>query len=337
MNAPSPLLAVRRLKIHYPLKSWVPWRSGLIKAVDGVDLNLYPGETLGIVGESGCGKSSLARALVGLQPATSGAIEYRSADGGLHDLAKLDRKAWKPHRRDIQLVFQDPQSSLNPRMRIAKAVAEPLRAMFPELSAEQRHQRALAMLERVGLGTEFANRFPHELSGGQCQRVGIARALVVKPRLLICDEPVSALDVSVQAQILNLLMELQAEYGLSLIFIAHDLAVVRHLCQRVLVMYLGRIMEQADTAMLFRNPIHPYTRALLASMPDDDLTREVDPEATMLEGTAPDPMNPPPGCVFVTRCPMADQSCNRSVPSLRRVAHGGHAACHFVGLTSSAA
>ncbi|EIT68925.1 MULTISPECIES: ABC transporter ATP-binding protein [Hydrocarboniphaga] len=335
MNAPAPLLAVRRLKVHYPLRSWIPWRSGgVVRAVDGVDLNLYPGETLAVVGESGSGKSSLARVLAGLQPVTSGAIEYRSADGTLHDLARLDRKAWRPHRREIQLIFQDPQASLNPRMKVGKAVAEPLKALYPELSKAERESRALAMLERVGISADLAQRLPHELSGGQCQRVGIARALVVRPRVLICDEPVSALDVSVQAQIINLLMELQAEYGLAMIFIAHDLAVVRHLSQRLLVMYLGRIMEQAETPMLFRHAVHPYTRALLAAMPADDLAQEIDRSATLLDGEVPSPQSPPPGCVFVTRCPMADQACNRSVPTLRRVSHGGHAACHFVGLAT---
>ncbi len=336
MNAPSaPLLAVRRLKIHYPIKSWIPWRGGgMAKAVDGVDLNLAPGETLGIVGESGSGKSSLARALVGLQTATSGSIEYRDGAGAPHELTRLDAKGWRPHRRDIQLVFQDPQSSLNPRMRVGHAVAEPLKALFRDLSKTERNARALAMLQRVGLSAEHAERYPHELSGGQCQRVGIARALVVKPRLLICDEPVSALDVSVQAQIINLLMELQAEYGLSMIFIAHDLAVVRHLSQRVLVMYMGKIMEQAEAQTLFRQAVHPYTRALLAAVPGDDLARPEVEGAAIVDGEAPSPLAPPPGCVFVARCPMADQACNRSVPALRRVAHGGYAACHFVGMAA---
>ncbi|MDB5972848.1 MAG: ATP-binding cassette protein [Hydrocarboniphaga sp.] len=333
MNDSPPLLAVRRLKIHYPLRSRLPWRrGGVARAVDGVDFNLYPGETLGIVGESGSGKSSIARALVGLQPVTSGAIEYTAADGRTVDLARLDKKAWRPLRRDIQLVFQDPQSSLNPRHRIGRIIEEPLKTLFPDLTRTERTARMLAMLEKVGLGTEHAERFPHELSGGQCQRVGIARALIVQPRVLICDEPVSALDVSVQAQIINLLAELQAEYGLAMIFIAHDLAVVRHLSQRVLVMYFGRIMEQAQRDALFQQAVHPYTRALLAAMPPDELTMPQHEYARpALQGEVPNPLSPPPGCVFATRCPMADQSCNRAMPSLRRVAHGGYAACHFVG------
>lgn len=308
----------------------------MARAVDGVDFNLYAGETVGIVGESGSGKSSLARALAGLQRTHSGAIEYTTRDGRTVDLARLDAKAWQPLRRDIQLVFQDPQSSLNPRHRIGRIVEEPLKSLFPQLSKTERTVRMLAMLEKVGLGTEHAERFPHELSGGQAQRVGIARALIVQPRVLICDEPVSALDVSVQAQIVNLLSELQAEYGLAMIFIAHDLAVVRHLSQRMMVMYFGRIMEQAPREVLFTQAVHPYTRALLAAMPPDDLTYAPEYPHAALEGEVPDPQNPPPGCVFVTRCPMADQTCNRSMPTLRRVAHGGYAACHFVGTALSA-
>ena len=342
MNDPPPLLAVRRLKIHYPLRSWLPWlpwlpwrRGGVVRAVDEVDFNLYPGETLGIVGESGSGKSSVARALVGLQPVTSGAIEFNAATGKV-DLAKLDARAWRPLRRDIQLVFQDPQSSLNPRMRVVRIVEEPLKALFPELTKTERLARVLSMLEKVGLSVEHAERFPHQLSGGQCQRVGIARALVVKPQVLICDEPVSALDVSVQAQIINLLLDLQAELGLAMVFIAHDLAVVRHLSQRVLVMYLGKVMEQASRDALFDNAAHPYTRALLAALPPDDLSLVHEQARPMLQGEMPSPLHPPPGCVFATRCPVADPSCTRAMPNLRRVGHGGFAACHFVGTALSA-
>ena len=335
MNDRSPLLAVRRLKVHYPLRSWLPWRrGGVAKAVDSVDFNLHAGETIGIVGESGSGKSSIARTLAGLQKATSGAIEYTTRDGHTVDLAKLDPKLWRRLRRDIQLVFQDPQSSLNPRHRVGRIVEEPLRALFPELGKNERTARMLAMLDRVGLSPEHADRFPHELSGGQAQRVGIARALIVKPRVLICDEPVSALDVSVQAQIINLLTELQAEYGLAMIFIAHDMTVVRHVSQRILVMYFGRIMEQATRDVLFQQAVHPYTRALLAAMPPDDLSLPAEYARPALDGEVPDPLSPPPGCVFVTRCPMADQTCNRSMPTLRRVAHGGYAACHFVGMAA---
>jgi oligopeptide transport system ATP-binding protein len=291
-----------------------------------VDLNLAAGETLGVVGESGCGKSTLARTLAGLQPATSGGIEY-----GGRNLATLDERAWRPLRREIQMVFQDPLASLDPRMTIAASIAEPLEALYPDIGRDERTARVHAMLEKVGLSATLANRYPHEFSGGQCQRVGIARALIVRPRILICDEPVSALDVSVQAQIVNLLADLQAEYGLSMIFIAHDLAVVRHISRRVMVMYLGKVMEQAARDTLFANPLHPYTRALLAAVPGDGRSsREV------LEGEIPSPANPPPGCVFVTRCPIADAHCARHMPPLVRAAHGGFSACHFTATASAA-
>ncbi|MGQ0530064.1 MAG: ATP-binding cassette domain-containing protein, partial [Panacagrimonas sp.] len=236
-SAGGPLIAVRRLKVHYKLPSALPWtKPGWLKAVDGVDFNLAAGETLGIVGESGCGKSTLARALAGLQDVTSGGIQYQG-----RNMTDLDEDQWRPLRREIQMVFQDPLASLDPRMTIGASIAEPLEALYPELGRAERESRVRQMLERVGLSASLYNRYPHEFSGGQCQRVGIARALVVRPRVLICDEPVSALDVSVQAQIVNLLSELQAEYGLAMIFIAHDLAVVRHISRRVLVMYLGKV------------------------------------------------------------------------------------------------
>lgn len=319
-NRVAPLLAVRRLKVHYKTGTTLSWQRPLIvRAVDDVDFNLVQGETLGIVGESGCGKSTLARALAGLQPVTSGGISYQD-----RNLARLDENAWRPLRRDIQMVFQDPLASLDPRMSIGASIAEPLEALCPEISARERHSRVHAMLERVGLSAALYNRYPHEFSGGQCQRVGIARALIVRPRILICDEPVSALDVSVQAQIVNLLADLQAEYGLSMIFIAHDLAVVRHISQRVMVMYLGKVMEQTTRDTLFETPVHPYTRALLAAVPGAPGA-----SATPLQGEIPSPSNPPPGCVFVTRCPIADAHCARHAPVLTRNAYGGFSACHF--------
>ncbi|MBI2383113.1 MAG: ATP-binding cassette domain-containing protein [Gammaproteobacteria bacterium] len=329
MHAPAPvkpILSVRRLKVHYPLPRQWPWeREGVVRAVDDVHFNLYPGETLGIVGESGCGKSTLARALVGLQPVGAGGIAY-----GAHDLARLPADAWRPLRRDIQMVFQDPVASLDPRMTIGESVAEPLRALQPELGEIERGARVARMLERVGLSAAHANRYPHELSGGQCQRAGIARALILRPKILVCDEPVSALDVSVQAQIVNLLRELQREYGLSLIFIAHDLAVVRHVAHRVLVMYLGRVMEQASCDELFAQPRHPYTRALLAAVPSAEPDGAQSHPRTLLEGELPSPAVPPSGCVFRTRCPIADTHCAREAPYLRRVGATAHAACHYV-------
>jgi oligopeptide transport system ATP-binding protein len=316
-----PLLAVRRLNVRYPVRGNRD-DGAVVHAVEDLYLNLYEGETLGIVGESGCGKSTLARTLVGLERAESGAITY---DG--RDLAGLTEKQWRPLRRQIQLVFQDPLSSLDPRMSIGRIVAEPLDALYPEISRRDRVERVVETLERVGLSRDHLNRYPHEFSGGQCQRIGIARALVVQPRILICDEPVSALDASVQAQIINLLRELQRESGMALIFIAHDLAVVRHISRRVMVMYLGRVMESADAETLFSRPMHPYTKALLASVPGHT---PVDAGSNLLEGELPDPKHPPSGCVFRTRCPVVDSLCASQVPSSHRTASGGFAACHYV-------
>jgi oligopeptide transport system ATP-binding protein len=303
----------------------------VLKAVDDLNFNLAPGETLGIVGESGCGKSTLARALIGLVPITGGVVRYQG-----EDLARAGAADWRRLRREIQFVFQDPLASLNPRMSIGEIVAEPLLALYPELSKAERERRAMALLERVGLSPAQRNRYPHEFSGGQCQRVGIARALVVQPKLLICDEPVSALDVSVQAQIINLLRELQQEQQLAMLFIAHDLAVVRHLSHRVMVMYLGRVMEQADAETLFAQPRHPYTRALMAAIPD--VNQSADDEGFRgLRGDLPSAANPPPGCVFASRCPMAEAECTRRVPALNRTGPGAAAACHFVAGAALAA
>ena len=320
---PRAILSVRRLTIEYPVAGSWPWsRDGLLRAVDDLHFDLMAGEALGIVGESGCGKSTLARALVGLQPTTAGGIVL---DGT--DLARLNEKTWRTRRRDIQMVFQDPLGSLDPRMTLAESIEEPLVALCPELDAAPRAARVAELMNRVGLGPELAGRYPHELSGGQCQRAGIARALVARPRILVCDEPVSALDTAVQAQVLELLAELQREQNLSLIFISHDLAVVQKLCRRVLVMYLGRVMEQATAAELFARPRHPYTRALLAAVPRIERGAS---EATTLEGELPSPSDPPSGCVFRTRCPMADELCTRETPHLRRVGESSYAACHFV-------
>lgn len=327
-----PLIEARRLRVHYPLPATLPWqRGGVLKAVDDLNFNLAPGETLGVVGESGCGKSTLARALIGLVPITGGVVRYQG-----EDLAKATPADWRRLRREIQFVFQDPLASLNPRMTIGDIVAEPLLALCPELGRAERERRAMALLERVGLSSAQRNRYPHEFSGGQCQRVGIARALVLQPKLLICDEPVSALDVSVQAQIINLLRELQQEQQLAMLFIAHDLAVVRHLSHRVMVMYLGRVMEQADAETLFASPRHPYTRALMAAIPEAAGSHG-DARFEGLRGELPSAANPPPGCVFASRCPMAEAECMRRVPALNRTGPGAAAACHFVAGAALAA
>jgi oligopeptide transport system ATP-binding protein len=316
---PRPVLSVRRLTVEFPLAGAWPWsHDGLLRAVDDMHFDVQPGEALGIVGESGCGKSTLARTLVGLQRPTAGGIVL-----GGRDVVRLDEKGWRPLRREIQMVFQDPLASLDPRMTVAASLEEPLRSLRPELDAAARAARIGAILQCMELEPALAGRYPHELSGGQCQRVAIARALVVEPKVLVCDEPVSALDVAVQAQILALLAELQRERGLGLVFISHDLAVVRQLCQRVVVMYLGRVMEQAPAAELFARPCHPYSRALLASVPGPN-------PGPALDGELPNPSDPPSGCVFRTRCPMADELCARETPHLRKVGEASYAACHFV-------
>lgn len=325
----APLLSVRNLKVHFPVtadNTW-PWQNpSVLKAVDGISFDLSAGETLGIVGESGCGKSTLARAIIGLTAATSGEVIWqgRSATG----LKKRDRRNIQ---QQIQMIFQDPLASLNPRMTIGDIIAEPLRNYQSELSKPVVSQQVREMMERVGLLPNVINRYPHEFSGGQCQRAGIARALILKPQLVICDEPVSALDVSIQAQVINLLQALQQEMGLTLLFIAHDLSVVKHISDRVLVMYLGSEMESANSEQLYAQPMHPYTRALLASVPvpDPHLERNKLNNQTikLLEGDLPSPINPPSGCVFRTRCPVAKQDCARIKPDFQDKGHQHRVAC----------
>ena len=321
------LLEVSDLRVTFLItrEGDMPWtRPRALQALAGVNFSLAPGETLGIVGESGCGKSTLARALIQMVPAT-GKVVW----DGQTDLLALSPRQMLKYRAQIQMVFQDPLASLNPRMTVGQIVAEPLRTHHPGLSAREVKLRVQAMMERVGLLPNQINRYPHEFSGGQCQRIGIARALIVEPRLLICDEPVSALDVSIQAQVVNLLAELRRDLGLEMIFIAHDLSVVKHISDRVMVLYLGRTMEVAPRAALFAAPRHPYTQALLSAVPIPDPVAERAKIVIPLDGELPSPMSPPSGCVFRTRCVRAQPRCAAEVPVLLGEQHA--VACHFPG------
>ncbi|MBV8647806.1 murein tripeptide/oligopeptide ABC transporter ATP binding protein OppF [Paludibacterium sp.] len=322
----QPLLSVRNVKVHFQVasgESVLPWTAKkTLKAVDGISFDLYPGETLGVVGESGCGKSTLSRAILNLIPATDGEIVWMGKD-----LRKGGSRDWHRVRRDIQMIFQDPLASLDPRMTVAQIIAEPLRTHRPELGNKEVMARVRQMMRRVGLTEQQINRYPHEFSGGQCQRIGIARALILEPKLIICDEPVSALDVSIQAQIINLLKELQREMGLALIFIAHDLAVVKHISDRILVMYLGREMELANKRALYDTPTHPYTQALLSAIPFPDPARERSKTIQLLSGDLPSPINPPSGCVFRTRCPRAEARCAEELPKLHAVSGDTQCSC----------
>ncbi|HWI82229.1 oligopeptide/dipeptide ABC transporter ATP-binding protein [Ramlibacter sp.] len=330
----APLLSVRDLHVHFKVRG-----EGLLfpahrtlKAVNGVSFDLQPGETLGIVGESGCGKSTLARALLNLIPATSGQIAWLG-----QDMRGAGAEGWQQVRRHVQMVFQDPLASLNPRMNIAQIIGEPLRTHQPQLAGAEVLRRVKEMLVKVGLSEAHLYRYPHEFSGGQCQRIGIARALILKPRLIVCDEPVSALDVSIQAQVINLLQDLQQEMQLALIFIAHDLAVVKHVSQRILVMYLGRTMELAPKQALYADPKHPYTRALLSAVPLADPRRERAKSIELLSGDLPSPLDPPSGCVFRTRCPHAFARCPVEVPPLLATGSPSQAACWLYAGTEGAA
>ncbi|MGH8274091.1 MAG: ABC transporter ATP-binding protein [Gammaproteobacteria bacterium] len=317
------LLRVRDLKVHFPVASESLFgEKRWLKAVDGVSFELDEHETLGIVGESGCGKSTLARALLRLVPLAGGEVEFAG-----RNLATLEDKAMRAARRDIQMIFQDPLASLDPRMTVGKIIDEPLATLFPKMRRGERTRRVRAMMERVGLLPNQINRYAHEFSGGQAQRIGIARALVVEPTLVVCDEPVSALDVSIKSQVINLLQDLQRELGLSLIFIAHDLGSVRHISRRVVVLYLGKVMEIADSTALYNNPRHPYTQMLIAAAPiaDPGIARQRD--LKVVRGELPSPLAPPSGCPFRTRCTYAIERCAQEGPALREVG-ASRVACH---------
>ncbi|MBU6377104.1 MAG: ATP-binding cassette domain-containing protein [Gammaproteobacteria bacterium] len=321
----SPLLELREVSVHFPLRGRSARREGrVVRAVDGVSVTLQPGETVGVVGESGCGKSTLARSILRLVPISGGQIFWQG-----RELTTLDETAMREVRREIRMVFQDPFASLNPRMTVGELVREPLDLFAPQLDARARRLAVGEMLERVGLDAALAARYPHEFSGGQCQRINIARALIGGPKLLICDESVSALDVSIRSQILNLLVELQAATGVACLFISHDLSVIRHVSDRVLVLYLGRTMECREATALFAAPRHPYTRALLDAAPIPDPVLERQRVHRVLGGDLPSPIDPPSGCVFRTRCARADTRCAIVAPALQDLP-GGAAACHHL-------
>lgn len=319
----SPLLEADHVQLYFPIKQGVliDRTVGVVHAVDDVSLKLQEGETLGIVGESGCGKSTLARCIVRLLEPTSGALRFRG-----DDITHLTRRGLAPLRREVQLVFQDPVSSLNPRKRVGQIVGTPLR--LAGMRREKIDARVRELLDLVGLNPEHINRFPHEFSGGQRQRIGIARALALNPRLIVLDEPVSALDVSVQAQVINLLDDLQDELGLSYVFIAHDLSVVRHVSDQIAVMYLGKVMELSPAKELYTKPIHPYTQALLAAIPLPDPNENRARDRAVIGGEPPNPINPPSGCRFHTRCPHATDICREVEPPLAAYRSGHLAACH---------
>jgi len=327
MSAVPPLVQVHDLKKHFPVSSGLVFRStkGTVRAVDGISFDIARGETLGLVGESGCGKTTAGRTLLALYPPTSGSVLI----DGL-DVCAAKGRDMMAVRRKAQMIFQDPYASLNPRWTVSAIVGEPLRVHKLVSGKKQQTDRVVELLELVGLNARHLNRFPHEFSGGQRQRIGVARALACEPLFIVCDEPISALDVSIQAQVINLLEDLQDRLGLTYLFIAHDLSMVRHLCDRVAVMYLGVIVELADRDELYENPRHPYTQSLLSAVPIPDPKKERARQRVILSGEVPSPINPPGGCRFHPRCPIAEDQCSKVIPEWREIQPGHWVACHKV-------
>ena len=321
------ILEVRNLKQYFPLyKGFFRKVAGHVKAVDDVSFTLREQEVLGLVGESGCGKTTTGRSILRLYEPTGGQVLFRKADGTVIDVASLGKEEMKPLRREMRMIFQDPFSSLNPRMTVRDLIGEPL-VIHGIAKGRELDDRVAALMEEVGLDPTYMQRYPHEFSGGQRQRIGLARTLSLNPRLIVADEPVSALDVSIQAQVLNLLSDLRAELGLTFLFIAHDLSVVEHICDRIAVMYVGKLVEIAGSEELLRNPLHPYTEALVSAVPPAD--PDIRMERIILEGDVPSPVNPPPGCSFHPRCRYAKERCQVEVPALREVEPDHFVSCHF--------